>query len=155
MYLDFIKDIFQLHDYICVECGNEKTEGFIVKISSDLIAIKTSAGIVIKKDADITNVYSIDKTKEDTPKLVVEAEMPIDGNAIPQESSTEENQDIPSLKQDNDHGIVEEQALQASPITTTFQTSERDESKGEVYKTPKPKRKQTQQTILHQTHLNL
>ena len=64
MYLEFIKDIFQLNDYICIECGNEKTEGFIVKISSELIAIKTSAGIVIKKDADITDIYSIDKAKE-------------------------------------------------------------------------------------------
>ena len=44
MYLEFIKDIFQPNDYICVECGNDKTEGHIVKISSDLIAIKTSAG---------------------------------------------------------------------------------------------------------------
>lgn len=65
MYLEFIKDIFNPNDYICVECGDEKIEGYLVKISSELIAIKTSRGIVIKKDADITNIYSIEEEKEE------------------------------------------------------------------------------------------
>ena len=139
MYLEFIKDIFQPNDYICVECGNDKTEGYIVKISSDLIAIKTSAGVVIKKDADITNVYSIDKTGEDTHSSASEKELPVDANAISQESPTEEMQDLPSPEQDNSLDTVEEQAIPVShPVTTTSQTTEKGESKDTIFETPKP-----------------
>jgi len=139
MYLDFIKDIFQLHDYICIECGNEKTEGFIVKISSELIAIKTSTGIVIKKDADITNVYSVDRTAEEAHTSFADKEMPSDSSAISQESSTEEIQDMPTPEQDNSLNTMEEQALPVShPIATSFQITEKVESKDTVYETPKP-----------------
>lgn len=139
MYLEFIKDIFQPNDYICVECGNDKTEGHIIKISSDLIAIKTSAGVVIKKDADITNVYSIDKTGEDTHSSASEKELPVDANAISQESPTEEMQDLPSPEQDNSLDTVEEQAIPVShPVTTTSQTTEKGESKDTIFETPKP-----------------
>ena len=139
MYLEFIKDIFQPNDYICVECGNDKTEGHIIKISSDLIAIKTSAGVVIKKDADITNVYSIDRTREDTHSSSSEKEKPVDANVISQESPTEEMLDLPSPEQDNSLDIVEEQTISAShPVATTSQITEKGESKDTIFETPKP-----------------
>ena len=59
MYLDFIKDIFKPNDSICIVCGNEKYEGSLLKISSELIAIKTPIGIIIKKDEEISDVYSL------------------------------------------------------------------------------------------------
>lgn len=139
MYLEFIKDIFQPNDYICVECGNDKTEGHIIKISSDLIAIKTFAGVVIKKDADITNVYSIDRTEEEPHSPVSEKGMPVDANAISQESSTEEMQDMPTSEQDNSLDTVEEQTLLVSHSEVkSIQTTENVESKGTIYETPKP-----------------
>lgn len=139
MYLEFIKDIFQPNDYICVECGNDKTEGHIIKISSDLIAIKTFAGVVIKKDADITNVYSIDRTEEEPHSSVSEKGMPVDANAISQESSTEEMQDMPTPEQDNSLDTVEEQTLPVSHSEVkSIQTTENVESKGTIYETPKP-----------------
>lgn len=60
MYLDFVKDIFNVNDSICVECGEKKYLGTLVKISSELIAIKTSTGITIIKDSDITNISTIE-----------------------------------------------------------------------------------------------
>ena len=139
MYLEFIKDIFQPNDYICVECGNDKTEGHIIKISSDLIAIKTSVGVVIKKDADITNIYSIDRTGEDTHSSSSEKEMPVDANAVSQESPTEEMQNLPSPEQDDSLDTVEEQAIPVShPVTTTSQTTEKGESKDTIFENPKP-----------------
>lgn len=139
MYLEFIKDIFQPNDYICVECGNDKTEGHIIKISSDLIAIKTSAGVVIKKDADITNVYSIDRIGEDTYSSSSEKEKPVDANAISQESPTEEMPELPSPEQDNSLDTVEEQTIPvSSPVATSSQTTEKDESKDTIFETPKP-----------------
>lgn len=139
MYLEFIKDIFQPNDYICVECGNNKTEGHIIKISSDLIAIKTSAGVVIKKDADITNVYSIDRIGEDTYSSSSEKEKPVDANAISQESPTEEMPELPSPEQDNSLDTVEEQTIPvSSPVATSSQTTEKDESKDTIFETPKP-----------------
>lgn len=139
MYLEFIKDIFQPNDYICVECGNDKTEGHIVKISSDLIAIKTSAGVVIKKDADITNVYSIDRTEEEPHSSVSEKEMSVDANAISQEFPTEDMLDLPSPEQDDSLDTVEEQTIPVShPVSTSFQTTEKAEGKDTIYETPKP-----------------
>ncbi len=139
MYLEFIKDIFQPNDYICVECGNDKTEGHIIKISSDLIAIKTSAGVVIKKDADITNVYSIDRTGEDTHSSSSEKEMPVDANAVSQESPTEEMQNLPSPEQDDSLDTVEELTIPVShPVTTTSQTTEKGEGKDTIFETSKP-----------------
>lgn len=139
MYLEFIKDIFQPNDYICVECGNDKTEGYIIKISSDLIAIKTSAGVVIKKDADITNVYSIDRTGEDTHSSASEKEMPSDSSTISQESPSEEIQDLPSPEQDNSLDTVEELTIPVShPVTTTSQTTEKGEGKDTIFETSKP-----------------
>ena len=139
MYLEFIKDIFQPNDYICVECGNDKTEGHIIKISSDLIAIKTFAGVVIKKDADITNVYSIDRTEEESHSSVSEKGMPVDANAISKGSSTEEMQDMPTPEQDNSLDTVEEQTLPVSHSEVkSIQTTENVESKGTIYETPKP-----------------
>lgn len=139
MYLEFIKDIFRPNDYICVECGNDKTEGRIIKISSDLIAIKTSAGVVIKKDADITNVYSIDRTGEDTHSSASEKEMPSDSSTISQESPSEEIQDLPSPEQDNSLDTVEELTIPVShPVTTTSQTTEKGEGKDTIFETSKP-----------------
>ncbi len=139
MYLEFIKDIFQPNDYICVECGNDKTEGHIVKISSDLIAIKTSAGVVIKKDADITNVYSIDRTAEEPHSSDTEKEIPSDSIAISQEPSVEEILDMPTPKQEDSLDVVEEQALPASlPVATSSHSTEKVESKDPIFETPKP-----------------
>jgi len=139
MYLEFIKDIFQPNDYICVECGNDKTEGHIIKISSDLIAIKTFAGVVIKKDADITNVYSIDRTEEESHSSVSEKGMPVDANAISKGSSTEEMQDMPTPEQDNSLETVEEQTLPVSHSEVkSIQTTENVESKSTICETPKP-----------------
>ena len=141
MYLEFIKDIFQPNDYICVECGNDKTEGHIVKISSDLIAIKTSAGVVIKRDADITNIYSITRTVEDTDGSAAETEIPIASKAISKDSSTVEKWDVPSLEEGNVLGIEEEKNLPASSIATTVQHTEEKGPKGDIYITPKPQLK--------------
>lgn len=139
MYLEFIKDIFQPNDYICVECGNDKTEGHIIKISSDLIAIKTFAGVVIKKDADITNVYSIERTEEESHSSVSEKGMPVDANAISKGSSTEEMQDMPTPEQDNSLETVEEQTLPVSHSEVkSIQTTENVESKSTICETPKP-----------------
>lgn len=136
MYLEFIKDIFHPNDYICVECGSEKTEGTIVKISSELIAIKTSAGIVIKKDADITNV--IDKTKENKQKSYVENETFVSVHDNPEGSFTEKNQDQPLPKQKNVVNNVEEVNPQISSNVPIQQTTTIEENKKEKYEIPKP-----------------
>ena len=67
MYLDFIKDIFKPNDSICIVCGNEKYEGSLLKISSELIAIKTPIGIIIKKDEEISDVYSLISKDSENP----------------------------------------------------------------------------------------
>lgn len=59
MYLEFVKDLFKANEHVCVICGEERTEGFLVKINTQLIAVKTRYGIVIKKDSDITDIFSI------------------------------------------------------------------------------------------------
>lgn len=64
MYLDFVKDIFNVNDSICVECGEKKYLGTLVKMSSELIAIKTSTGITIIKDSDITNISTIESLND-------------------------------------------------------------------------------------------
>ena len=58
MYLDFVKDIFHPSDNITINYGDgEQLSGIIVKLSSEMIAIKTKEGrIVIIKDDDITNI---------------------------------------------------------------------------------------------------
>lgn len=58
MYLSFIKDLFKTGDFISVVCGSHTYKGYLLKMSDELIAIKTGKGIVIKKDSDITDVYS-------------------------------------------------------------------------------------------------
>ena len=59
MYLEFVKDLFKANEHICVICGEERAEGTLLKISAQLIAIKTKQGIVIKKDSDISDIFSI------------------------------------------------------------------------------------------------
>ena len=63
MYLDFVKELFDLNDNICVECGSIQHRGTLLKINSELIALKTHTGIVVVKDTDITNIYSIESDK--------------------------------------------------------------------------------------------
>jgi len=60
MYLDFIKDIFKPNDVVTLRTTNGgSVTGAIIKLTSDLIALKTSDGrIVITKDSDITDVSS-------------------------------------------------------------------------------------------------
>lgn len=55
MYLDFIIDFANVGDSITIECGDKTFSGSIVKITPDLIAIKTGKAIIIKKDSEITN----------------------------------------------------------------------------------------------------
>ena len=67
MYLDFVKEIFNLNDNICVECGSIQHRGALLKINSDLIALKTLNGIVVIKDYDITNIYTIESKNLQVP----------------------------------------------------------------------------------------
>lgn len=59
MYLEFIKDIFKPNDKICIVCDQQVIEGVLLKISDELIALKTETGIIIKKDEEISDVYSV------------------------------------------------------------------------------------------------
>lgn len=134
MYLEFIKDIFQLNDYICVECGKEKTEGAIVKISSELIAIKTEHGIIIKKDSDITNIYSIDRHTKNTQNNSVVSDIDAVHNNS-KELHDEETQNKTSLDPSNSDG-VEESESQVVPIDSVPEISN-DDTKNELLDTPK------------------
>lgn len=94
---------------------------------------------MIKKDADITNVYSIDRTEEESHSSVSEKGMPVDANAISKGSSTEEMQDMPTPEQDNSLETVEEQTLPVSHSEVkSIQTTENVESKSTICETPKP-----------------
>lgn len=75
MYLEFVSDLFHLNDYISIQCGNKTYYGNILKLSNDLIALKQENGkIVIKRDDEITNIGSVEKTNltssVDIPKPV-------------------------------------------------------------------------------------
>ena len=57
MYLDFISDIAKIGDTIRITCEDGTIEGTIVKIASNLIAVKQNDGtLVIKKDDEITDL---------------------------------------------------------------------------------------------------
>lgn len=59
MYLDFIKDIFKPGDTVKIQGINGIVIGVIIKLSSELIAIKSKEGqITIVKDKDITDISS-------------------------------------------------------------------------------------------------
>lgn len=59
MYLDFIIDIFKPGDRVSIQCLDGKVVGDIIKISSELIAVKSEDGkIVILKDENITDITS-------------------------------------------------------------------------------------------------
>ncbi len=83
MYLDFIIDFVQAGDYISIECGESKYSGSIVKITPDLIAIRTGQTIIVKKDSEITNPPTIgsnvtpiiEQTINDTKEIVEETEV--------------------------------------------------------------------------------
>lgn len=77
MYLDFVKDLLSINDNVCVECGNVQHRGTLLKINSDLIAIKTTTGIIVVKDADITNIYSIDADAISYPKAGESKNVPL------------------------------------------------------------------------------
>lgn len=67
MYLDFIIDFVREGDYISIECGESKFTGPIVKITPDLIAIRTGQKIILKKDSEITSPPTIgEEVKPDT-----------------------------------------------------------------------------------------
>ena len=83
MYLDFIIDFVREGDYISIECGESKYSGSIVKITPDLIAIRTGQTIIVKKDSEITNPpiigSSVDSNNDqavlETKENVVDAEV--------------------------------------------------------------------------------
>lgn len=54
MYLDFIIDFTHEGDFITIECNDNKYSGTIVKITPDLIAIRTGQSIIVKKESEIT-----------------------------------------------------------------------------------------------------
>ena len=57
MYLDFISDIAKIGDTIRITCEDGTIDGTIVKIASNLIAVKQNDGtLVIKKDDEITDL---------------------------------------------------------------------------------------------------
>lgn len=83
MYLDFIIDFVREGDYISIECGESKYSGSIVKITPDLIAIRTGQTIIVKKDSEITNPPTIgsdvkpniEQTISETKENAVETEI--------------------------------------------------------------------------------
>lgn len=109
MYLSFIKDLFKTGDFICVICGSDTYKGNLLKISDELIAIKTSKGIVIKKDSDITDVYSQEQETSFSD---------VDSNDLVQAQS--KNADFDSSKQeelkDEDLRGVEQERLETEII---------------------------------------
>ena len=64
MFLEFISDLVSVGDVISVECGTEVVTGEVVKLTSQLVAIKVDGKLVIKKDEDITNVVIGGKQEE-------------------------------------------------------------------------------------------
>ena len=57
MFLDFIKDLVKTGDSIILCCKDGTYEGFIVKINSDIIAIRQrDDSILLKEDKDITDI---------------------------------------------------------------------------------------------------
>lgn len=63
MYLDFVIDIFKPGDIVKIQCLQGDVVGEVIKISPELIAIKSNEGkILIMKDADITDISSFEYT---------------------------------------------------------------------------------------------
>ena len=71
MYLDFIIDFAKEGSWITIECGETTYSGTIVKISPNLIAIRTGNAIIVKKDSDITAPPIVDPYKELSIKRTV------------------------------------------------------------------------------------
>ena len=140
MYLSFIKDLFKTDDLICVVCGSDTYKGHLLKISDELIAIKTNKGIVIKKDSDITDIYTQEQETSSSD---------VDSNDVVQtqsENSVFDSSTQEELK-DEDLGIVEEEKLETEPaveekereteLSETLTTEEVvNDKKEEVEQTP-------------------
>ena len=67
MYLEFINDIAKVGSNVIITTNSETIEGVVVKLSDNLIAVKTKGGsIVVKKDYDITHVEILPTGNKDT-----------------------------------------------------------------------------------------
>lgn len=144
MYLDFIKDIFKPNDSICIVCGNEKYEGSLLKISSELIAIKTPIGIIIKKDEEISDVYSLiskdsETLSQDEINDNTQASPKSDENGINVQLIDTDSSVGPKKDDTNESGVnIPDTSIQ---LNTQSQDSieETDYSEEDVYRTEIPK----------------
>lgn len=111
MYLDFIIDFANVGDSITIECGDKTFSGSIIKITPDLIAIKTGKTIIIKKDSEITNspvLGALDDVSSDTPAEPSDSKIE-SGSAI--EETTNNNSEDRKNEDPNTESVVE-----AAPI---------------------------------------
>lgn len=63
MYLDFISDIAKIGSRVCIECASGTFIGTIVRMSSEMIAVKEDDGpIIVKADSDITGLQVLEQS---------------------------------------------------------------------------------------------
>lgn len=71
MYLEFINDIAKVGSNVIITTNSGTIEGVIVKLSNDLVAVKTKGGsIVVKKDNDITHFEILPIGNKDTTDII-------------------------------------------------------------------------------------
>lgn len=140
MYLEFVKDLFKANEHICVVCGEERAEGTLLKINAQLIAIKTKQGIVIKKDTDISDIFSISTVDEyigsnvdgDVNKSSCFVKPHIDPNIM--DSHDDESRQIEYAEKKNDN-CNENLSSESAP---TLQLNDMELSESIIYEVPKP-----------------
>lgn len=71
MYLEFINDIAKVGSNVIITTNSGTIEGVIVKLSNDLVAVKTKGdSIVVKKDNDITHIEILPIGNKDTTDII-------------------------------------------------------------------------------------
>lgn len=135
MYLEFVKDIFCINDNICVECSKVQYRGTLLKISSDLIALRTVNGIVVIKDIDITNIYSVEPNSgyiknadiNKDKKFDLHNDSSIDANASEKSSNSTMNDTVvDDLTKSSDRDSI------TNELNENFKIEERSLKKNEI-----------------------
>ena len=106
MYLDFILDFATEGSWITIKCGETTYSGTIVKISPNLIAIRTGNAIIVKKDSEITSPPMIG-SHEQTENNMHAEEDASNNNVSKQEDNVQESTIVNPTTED----FVEHSAL--------------------------------------------
>ena len=135
MYLDFISDIAKIGDTIRITCEDGTIEGTIVKIASNLIAVKQNDGtLVIKKDDEITDLalnpsYTIkgDLHSNEEGSLYNNQSLDNEGGSQEKLAATEsfDNNDITIGKYEKDWDVIDK--AQCKQLVNGIKTSLNDQ----------------------------